>query len=237
MATCPNGHDTQATDYCDTCGAPVATAASGPGASGQTCPHCSAPAPADALFCEQCGYDYTTGALPRTAAPAAEEPNEPGPADPEGPAEPEQPAMFDVPEGAAVAPRAASFVAEVWIDPDWYASQESPDALPSPGLPHVVPLRGRESLIGRRTSGTAAPEIDCDDNGVSRRHARLTTDGDRWFVEDLGSSNGTFVGRLGDALPEDPIGGRTQVHPDERLYLGSWTRIVVREATDEEAEL
>ena len=38
-------------------------------------------------------------------------------------------------------------------------------------------------------------DIDCgNDNGVSRRHAQLTTDGTRWFVEDLQSSNGTFVG-------------------------------------------
>lgn len=39
--------------------------------------------------------------------------------------------------------------------------------------------------------------VDCDiqleDDAVSRRHARITLEGDEYYVEDLGSSNGTFV--------------------------------------------
>ena len=31
-------------------------------------------------------------------------------------------------------PLAATWVAEIWIDPDWYADQESTDPLPSPGF-------------------------------------------------------------------------------------------------------
>ena len=64
----------------------------------------------------------------------------------------------------------------------------------------------------------------------------MTTDGTRWFVEDLGSSNGTFVGDAGDALPDDPIevGPKCELGDDDRIYVGAWTRIVVREATDEE---
>ena len=33
-----------------------------------------------------------------------------------------------------------------------------------------------------------------DDDYSSSRHARLFPQGDQWFVEDLGSTNGTFVG-------------------------------------------
>ncbi|MDQ6688005.1 MAG: FHA domain-containing protein, partial [Actinomycetota bacterium] len=29
---------------------------------------------------------------------------------------------------------------------------------------------------------------------VSTRHARIASSGDQWFVEDLGSTNGTYVG-------------------------------------------
>ena len=48
------------------------------------------------------------------------------------------------------------------------------------------------------------PEIDCSNDGaVSHRHAQLTLDHDRWYVEDLGSTNGTFVGTPGDPLPDD----------------------------------
>ena len=39
---------------------------------------------------------------------------------------------------------AVEWVAEVWVDPDWYAAQESDDPCPSPGLPVVVPLRRAE---------------------------------------------------------------------------------------------
>ena len=35
----------------------------------QDCPNCSAQNPPDALFCEACGYDYTTGTLPRPVEP------------------------------------------------------------------------------------------------------------------------------------------------------------------------
>src|SRR3954453_7452410 len=36
--------------------------------------------------------------------------------------------------------------------------------------------------------------IRLDDDYVSRRHARIAASGDQWFVEDLGSTNGTYIG-------------------------------------------
>jgi hypothetical protein len=36
-------------------------------------------------------------------------------------------------------------------------------------------------------------EVKITDAGVSRKHARLAKKGTGWFVEDLGSSNGTYV--------------------------------------------
>ena len=97
-------------------------------------------------------------------------------------------------------------MAEVWVDPDWYAAQESEDACPSPGLPAVVELSAKSVLIGRPSaSRNIHPEIDCTgDSGVSRRQAQLTTDGQRWWVEDLQSSNGTYVGPASGPLPDRP---------------------------------
>ena len=88
------------------------------------------------------------------------------------------------------------WVAEVWVDPDWYAEQESDEPCPSPGLPATVLLTVRSMLIGRTSkSRNIHSEIDCGaDIGVSRRQAQLTTDGTRWWIEDLQSSNGTYVG-------------------------------------------
>ena len=218
---CPAGHDSTATDYCDVCGVAMPSDGSSAPAAPTTpsvpaateCPNCAAANSKDALFCEACGYDFTTGSMPRRAEPAAAIPD-PGNISP---------------------PLAAAWVAEIWIDPDWYADQESTDPLPSPGLPQVVPLHNTSILIGRASrSRNISPDIDLSsDSGISRRHAQLTTDGKRWFVEDLGSSNGTYVGGSVGALPKDaiPQGQKKEINADDRIYLGAWTRLVVRKAS------
>ena len=38
--------------------------------------------------------------------------------------------------------------------------------------------------------------IRLEDDYVSTRHARIAASGDQWFVEDLGSTNGTYVGTV-----------------------------------------
>lgn len=294
MAICPAGHTSSADDYCDVCGLPIDSTANGAPAPIEAhaapeavrCPNCGTPNAPDALFCEACGYDFTTGTLPRSAAvpsspdepevaefvaegapvtepdaPPAEPvdtpaaPIEPAETPADQPVEPiETPAPAEPWEAPAVPepnpapaggrllhpqPTSVDWVAEVWIDPDWYATQGSTDALPSPGLPDVVPLRATSVLIGRvSVSRNIHPDIDCDpDTGVSRRHAQISTDGPRWWIEDLESANGTFVGPSAGPLPTEPIGrGRVEFAPDQRLYVGGWTRIVIRRATDDEQQ-
>lgn len=268
MSHCPAGHDTTATDYCDVCGLAVvagpapsgggsagtSTGTTSPGTStgassgapaapaGTQCPHCQAGNPANALFCEACGYDFTTGSRPRgvepvpsapaavTGSPTASASSSATPADALAANEVTDPA----PANPAPAP-AESWVAEVWIDPDWYADQKSTDQLPSPGIPVVVPLRHTSVLIGRASvSRGIQPDLDLSsDTGISRRHAQLSTDGRCWFVEDLDSSNGTYVGSITGPLPAHAIavGKRQEIGDDDRIYLGAWTRLVVRRAT------
>ena len=45
-------------------------------------------------------------------------------------------------------------------------------------------------LIGRGSDAA----IRLDDDYVSTRHALIAASGDQWYVEDLGSTNGTYVG-------------------------------------------
>ncbi len=54
----------------------------------------------------------------------------------------------------------------------------------------VIPLAGAPLLIGRGNDAA----IRLDDDYVSTRHARIASTGDQWYVEDLGSTNGTYVG-------------------------------------------
>jgi hypothetical protein len=259
LPTCPSGHDSTADDYCDVCGLPITDAGPTPPPAGDapapppetdvpapstpagaTCPNCSAVNPENALFCEACGYDFTTGQAPR--APSVLDLDAPvPPATPVAPAE-ATPTDLDPPtaeaqqsQPASVAPPLTdAWVAEVWIDPDWYADQDSSDPLPSAGVPTVVPLKSTSILVGRTSrSRNIHPDIDLTtDNGISRRHCQLTTDGKRWWVEDLGSSNGTYVGSSVGPLPTDPLapGTKREIAPDERIYLGAWSRIVIRKA-------
>ncbi|GAB4013292.1 FHA domain-containing protein [Nocardioides ultimimeridianus] len=246
-STCPAGHQSSADDYCDVCGLPIgdqpapaaaeepaeqpaedpqpADAADAPA----TCPNCQVVNPANALFCEACGYDFTTGSMPRPLAP---------PSLPDAGAEAPPPlgAAPTTPAAPAIEP---GWVAEIWIDPDWYAAQESDDPLPSAGLPSVVPLRTRSLLVGRASQSRGIhPDIDLSsDSGISRRHCQLTTDGTRWWVEDLGSSNGTYVADAVGPLPATPLvaGQKRELDGDDRIYLGAWTRLVIRKAAPGES--
>ena len=47
-------------------------------------------------------------------------------------------------------------------------------------------------LVGRGSDAA----IRLDDDYVSTRHARIAASGDEWFVEDLGSTNGTYIGSV-----------------------------------------
>jgi hypothetical protein len=130
------------------------------------------------------------------------------------------------------------WVAELWIDPDWYSTQGALENMPSPGVPDIIGLSGPTALIGRAApSRGISPEIDCGlDIGVSRRHAELITDGTRWWIEDLQSANGTFVAGATGALPAMPIPpGKIELRQGQRVYVGAWTKLVLRPATVEEA--
>jgi pSer/pThr/pTyr-binding forkhead associated (FHA) protein len=61
-------------------------------------------------------------------------------------------------------------------------------------------------LIGRGSDAA----IRLDDDYVSTRHARIAWSGDSWCVEDLGSTNGTYVGSARITQPT-PITVGTQV--------------------------
>jgi pSer/pThr/pTyr-binding forkhead associated (FHA) protein len=54
----------------------------------------------------------------------------------------------------------------------------------------TVSLDDAPLLIGRGSDAA----IRLDDDYVSTRHARIASSGEQWFVEDLGSTNGTYVG-------------------------------------------
>ena len=72
----------------------------------------------------------------------------------------------------------------------------------------TVPLGGGPITIGRADDST----LVLTDDYVSTRHARLVLRGEQWVLEDLGSTNGTYLGRqrVTDPVPV-PLGAQIRV--------------------------
>jgi FHA domain len=68
-------------------------------------------------------------------------------------------------------------------------------------------------LSGGATLGRGDVEIRLDDPFASSRHARISRQGHVVVIEDLGSTNGTY-------LNEEPLSGPQPLHPGDRIRIG-----------------
>jgi hypothetical protein len=212
--TCPAGHESQTTDYCDRCGAPIGSRDSDPSydtgevdservdtdriaerpapAATERCPRCQTPRAGDDRFCEVDGYDFLVGGQE---------------------------------------PTTVRWEAAITADRAYYDSLDN-DGVPFPTdfVARTVVLDADEILIGRRSvSRGIEPEIDVagtpEDEGVSHRHALLTRASDgSYTIVDCGSTNGTTLND-GDAIP---VGSAVPLGDGDRVHIGAWTTIVIR---------
>ncbi|MCF6744817.1 FHA domain-containing protein [Blastococcus sp. KM273128] len=72
-----------------------------------------------------------------------------------------------------------------------------------------ITLGEQPILIGRADDST----LVLTDDFASSRHARLTNRGGQWYVEDLGSTNGTY-------LDQQRVQGPLQVAPGQPIRIG-----------------
>jgi pSer/pThr/pTyr-binding forkhead associated (FHA) protein len=63
------------------------------------------------------------------------------------------------------------------------------------------------------TLGRGDVEIRLDDPFASAQHARISLEGHVVVIEDLGSTNGTY-------LNEEPVSGPQPLHPGDRIRIG-----------------
>jgi hypothetical protein len=68
-------------------------------------------------------------------------------------------------------------------------------------------------LLDGATLGRGEVEIQLDDPFASSRHARITRNGRTLVIEDLGSTNGTY-------LNDEPLTGPTPLHDGDSIRIG-----------------
>lgn len=83
------------------------------------------------------------------------------------------------------------------------------------------PITGIETNIGRWDADSGIfPDVDLDEDDpeakISRRHARIVNHNGQYFIEDLGSTNGTFVNRGRRLLP----GKRHMLQSGDEVIVG-----------------
>ena len=95
---------------------------------------------------------------------------------------------------------------------------------PSPGATFGVSADG--AVMGR----SEEVEIFIDDPGLSRRHARIVRDGGEFFIEDLGSTNGTYTGGT-------PVEDLRPLEDGDRIQIGEATvlRFSLRDRLEQDA--
>lgn len=95
-----------------------------------------------------------------------------------------------------------------------------------PDAGKLYPLKGKEITIGRDTGNT----ISINDAEVSRKHAKLVVQESGYVIEDMGSTNGTFVNGQRVSTPLLLRGG-------EVIALGEGVVLLFEEAADPNATM
>lgn len=179
------------------------------------CPSCQTANLDTSRFCDECGTHL--GAAFEQQAPA-----EPQPAAyiPPGSVPPASVTSFGVPP-EIFEPESSGSLAPVVVDKQLGTAHASLiiERGDAPGT--EFRLVHDESTIGRWDADNGVfPDVDLDqhdsDAKVSRRHARIVRSNGSYYIEDLGSTNGTYVNRGRRLLP-----GNAQVLNDgDELIVG-----------------
>ena len=187
-----------------------------------TCDRCQTENIEGSQYCDECGAALqpgVTGSGPRPQT--SERPSEQTSAEPvasdSGPSRrPSAPELRAVPKPQPLSSAGTSIAGRARSHEDAPTGRRDASAAPHAKL---VIHRGRsvgkefpmcedESHIGRwDADGGIFPDVDLDSDDpeakVSRRHARITRRSGQYYIEDLGSTNGTFVNRGRRLLPGD----------------------------------
>jgi hypothetical protein len=255
-ATCPAGHASATTDYCDVCGAAMVPAAGEPAAAAPASPDPGASGAAAAVA-PGTSPDPASAAMPPPPPPPPAPAGETeagsseaasseagsseagsGPAACPGCGAPVEARFcescgYDVEAGVA-APPALVVTLEVGADrTHWERMVGSGEpAFPEdPPTSATLTLTGARATLGRIRSGQA-PDVDLpltDDPAVSHHQCAFVRAADgTWSVRDTDSANGTWIN---DADAPLAAGEDHLLADGDRVLVGAWTRLTVHVAT------
>ncbi|NEO28030.1 MAG: FHA domain-containing protein [Kamptonema sp. SIO4C4] len=209
MIVCPNCNhqNPEGATQCESCYTPLPVTTN--------CPNCGTNVQADASFCGQCGFNLQETSIPddpeqeieaepMTSEPAEEEAASPTPTTPEP-----EPVQTAAPASGSVATQLQTQTASLL-----HLQTDTTIELPSNlSVIHVG-----------KPGGAVPPDIDVsgfpDSAVVSRVHADIRAEADAFYIEDVGSSNGTYINHS----PLQP-GNRHRLRAGDRIALGKEDKV------------
>jgi hypothetical protein len=224
MIVCPNCNhpNPEGANQCESCYTPLP--------STTNCPNCGAPVQTDAVFCGQCGFNLTgiSAPIPQSEINFQEI------------FETETPvAPIEIPEfQMSATERSMTYSAPENPTPSTPIITPAPSAVNSQttlqtqtaSLLHVqtntsleIPQNLTVIHIGK-PNDRIPPDLDvsgfADSDIISRIHADIRIEGDAYYIEDVGSANGTYINHA----PLSP-GNRHRLRVGDRISLGKGDKV------------
>ena len=221
MITCPNCNhpNPEGANQCEACYTPLP--------STTDCPNCGAEVQTDATFCGQCGFNLEpmTGngdldeyevelekeeEIPATVISQPEVSSPPASVPPET-SQPEVSQPSPPPPTSAPPSQKQSATTQLQIQQAQLFHVQTNTAIEFPQGLSVIHIGKPNDQIPPDIDVSGFPNSDV----VSRIHSDIRVEGDAYYLEDVGSSNGTYVNHT--ALPP---GNRHRLRPGDRIALG-----------------
>ncbi|MGV0023491.1 FHA domain-containing protein [Phormidesmis priestleyi] len=228
MIVCPNCNhqNPEGAVQCEACYTPLPAT--------MQCPSCGTTVQADASFCGQCGFNLRTATVsqshPETPDPIVNLPPDSIELDPLVSPDPLVVPPEMTPDPSSAAPQVEEAV--LTPVPSLAAPVSSATQLQqqSAKLLHLqtnVVIELPPSLpvvhLGK-PNDRIPPDVDVsgfpDSEVVSRIHADIRIEGDSYFIEDVGSSNGTYINNV-----PLPLGNRHRLRAGDRISLGKGDKV------------
>lgn len=151
--------------------------------------------------------------------------------------------MLSTPESSDPQQLPTPVVPDPLIEPDPIVLPTQAEATPAPKANSMTQLQQTEArLLNLQTSAVVElppgllvihigkpndripPDIDVsgfpNSEVVSRIHADIRVEGDAYYIEDVGSSNGTYINNS-----PLPMGNRHRLRPGDRISLGKGDKV------------